>query len=167
MAVLRPPRAAYLPFHGEQGVAITSLRIKVGERWYTVQVGDTEHSPVEVTVEGETYQVEVEGLSPRPPPRPATERRRPPRIVPPPRLGRASATPASDNILRTPMPGRVLAVMVRPGDQVSPGDEVCVVEAMKMEQTIRAHRSGVVRNVNVQPMDSVRANDPLIELEEI
>ena len=63
------------------------------------------------------------------------------------------------------MPGRVLAVMVRPGDQVSAGDEVCVVEAMKMEQSIRANRDGVVRTVHVQPMDSVSANDPLIELE--
>ncbi len=63
------------------------------------------------------------------------------------------------------MPGRVLAVMVRPGDQVSAGDEVCVVEAMKMEQTIRADRSGVVRTIHVQPMDSVSTNDPLIELE--
>ena len=63
------------------------------------------------------------------------------------------------------MPGRVLAVMVRPGDQVSQGDDLCVVEAMKMEQTIRANRSGVVRTIFVQPMDSVSANDPLIELE--
>ncbi len=146
-------------------MAITHLRIKVGERWYTVQVGDTRHSPIEVTVDGEAYQVEVEGLPPRPPPRPATERRRPPRIAPPSRQERSSATPTSDNILRTPMPGRVLAVMVRPGDQVSPGDDLCVVEAMKMEQTIRANRNGVVRTVFVQPMDSVRTNDPLIELE--
>ena len=146
-------------------MAITSLRVKVGERWYTVQVGDTRHSPIEVTVEGETYQVEVEGLPPRPPAKPAPEQRRPPQIAPPPRRGRASATPSSDNILRTPMPGRVLAVMVRPGDQVSAGDEVCVVEAMKMEQTVRANRSGVVRTIYVQPMDSVSANDPLIELE--
>ena len=146
-------------------MAITSLRIKVGERWYTVQVGDTAHSPIEVTVEGETFQVEVEGLPPRPPSRPATEPQRPPRIAPASRRGRSSATPSSDNSLRTPMPGRVLAVMVRPGDQVSLGDEVCVVEAMKMEQTIRANRSGVVRTIFVQPMDSVSANDPLIELE--
>ena len=145
------------------------LRIKVGERWYTVQVGDTNHSPVQATTEGEIYQVEVEGLPPRPSPRPSpgpgTERQRPPRITPPPRRGASSDTTSSDNILRTPMPGRVLAVMVRPGDQVSAGDEVCVVEAMKMEQTIRANRDGVVRAVHVQPMDSVSVNDPLIELE--
>jgi biotin carboxyl carrier protein len=63
------------------------------------------------------------------------------------------------------MPGRIISIMVRPGDRVSEGDEVCVVEAMKMEQSIRATRSGVVRAIHVQPMDSVNANDPLIELE--
>lgn len=67
--------------------------------------------------------------------------------------------------MRSPMPGKVIAILVRPGDQVSAGDEVCVVEAMKMEQSIRAYRDGVVKTVHVQPMDSVRANDPLIELE--
>jgi len=55
--------------------------------------------------------------------------------------------------------------MVRPGDQVAAGDELCVVEAMKMEQSIRAARSGIIKTINVQPMDSVSANDPLIELE--
>ena len=63
------------------------------------------------------------------------------------------------------MAGRVIAIMVRPGDQVSVGDEVCIVEAMKMEQSIRAVRGGVVKTIHVQPMDSVGANDPLIELE--
>jgi biotin carboxyl carrier protein len=63
------------------------------------------------------------------------------------------------------MPGRVISVQVRPGDRVSQGDEVCVVEAMKMEQSIRANRDGVVKAVHVKPTDSVKANDPLIELE--
>ena len=41
-------------------MALTNLRIKVGEHWYTVQVGDLSHSPVQVTVEGEFFEVEVE-----------------------------------------------------------------------------------------------------------
>jgi biotin carboxyl carrier protein len=63
------------------------------------------------------------------------------------------------------MPGRVISILVRPGDRVSEGDEVCVVEAMKMEQSIRATRDGVVKAVHVKPTDPVKANDPLIELE--
>jgi biotin carboxyl carrier protein len=63
------------------------------------------------------------------------------------------------------MPGRVMSIRVRPGDRVSAGDEVCVVEAMKMEQSIRSPRDGVVKTVHVQPLDSVSADDPLVELE--
>ena len=63
------------------------------------------------------------------------------------------------------MPGRVIAIMVRPGQQVSAGDEVCIVEAMKMEQSIRAVQDGTVRAIHVQPMDSVGAQDPLVEFE--
>jgi biotin carboxyl carrier protein len=147
-------------------LAVTTLRVKVGDHWYTVEVGDLGHSPVEVTVNGETFQVEIEGLS-RQPLRPS--RRGRPQTggasTPAPPSRRVSPALSSDQILRSPMPGRVMSILVRPGDRVSAGDEVCVVEAMKMEQSIRAPRDGVVKTVHVQPLDSVSANDPLIELE--
>ena len=146
-------------------MAVTNLRVRVGDRWYSVQIGDLGRSPVEVTVDGETLYVEIEGQPQPPSPAPRRSRPRPPDIAPPiPRLRSSGARP-NDNIIRSPMPGRVMAILVRPGDQVSAGDELCVVEAMKMEQSIRAFRDGVVKAVHVQPLDSVRANDPLIELE--
>ena len=145
-------------------MAITTLRIEVGDRWYTVEVGDLSHSPVQVTVEGETYSVEVEGLPPKKLPESRRRRQRPTDIAAPPR-SQAGAAPPSDDIVRSPMPGRVISVLVRPGDRVSQGDEVCVVEAMKMEQSIRCGRDGVVKKVLVKATDPVKANDPLIELE--
>ena len=145
-------------------MALTNLRIKVGDNWYTVQVGDLTQSPVQVTVEGETFEVEVEVLSP--PPAPFRRgRSRQTQIEAPTPQSQSSAANYSDDILRSPMPGRVISILVRPGDRVSAGDEVCVVEAMKMEQSIRAHRDGVVKTIFVQPMDPVKADDPLIELE--
>ena len=146
-------------------MALTNLKVKVGDRWYTVQVGDLSQSPVEVTVDGETLYVEVEGLPQSPPPAPRRGRQRRPDMEPPAPRPRSRAASPTDNIIRSPMPGRVIAILVRPGDQVSAGAEIAVVEAMKMEQSIRAFRDGVVKAVHVQPMDSVRANDPLIELE--
>ena len=143
---------------------MTSLRVRVGDTWYTVTVGDLSRSPVEVTVDGETFQVEVEGLAssrPQPPRRGRTER------TPPPPPSEASESPllVSGNILRSPMPGRVMSILVRPGDAVSAGDEVCVVEAMKMEQSIQSPRDGIVKAVHVQPLETVNADDPLVELE--
>ena len=123
------------------------------------------HSPVQVTVDGETFLVDVEGLPTQPPARPRHGRTQTTGIVVPPPPARGSAGGAPDNIIASPLSGRVISILVRPGDRVSAGQEVCVVEAMKMEQSIRATRDGVVKEVLVQPMDSVRTNDPLIELE--
>ena len=145
-------------------MALTNLRIKVGDNWYTVQIGDLTQSPVQVTVEGETFEVEVEGLS-LPPAPTRRGRSRQTQIEAPTAQSQSSAANYSDDTLRSPMPGRVISILVRPGDSVSAGDEVCVVEAMKMEQSIRAHRDGVVKTIFVQPMDPVKADDPLIELE--
>ena len=147
-------------------MAVNTLRVRVGDQWYTVEVGDLTQSPIEVTVEGETFYVEVEGLVPPMPPR--SRHGRPDTIgdpAAPPTQVPAAPSSASDNIIRSPMPGRVMSILVRPGDQVSADQEVCVVEAMKMEQSIRAPRSGVIKEIHVQPLDTVNANDPLIELE--
>ena len=165
MAGLRPAGTASAASPGKPELAITPFRIKVGDHWFTVQVGDLTYSPVEGTVEGETISVEVEGLPPRPPPNAHGPRSRPAQIVSAPRQRHSSGSDPSDKILRSPMPGKVIFIMVRPGDRVSAGDEVCVVEAMKMEQSIRTGRDGVIKAVHVQPMDSVSANDPLVELE--
>lgn len=149
---------------------MTTIRVRVGDQWYNVEVGDLSQSPVQVTVDGETFEVEVEADSGPTPPR----RGRPvgglavpesPTSGPAASGAAPAGIPVDDDILRSPMPGRVMSILVRPGDSVSAGDEVCVVEAMKMEQSILAHRDSVVKTVFVQPMDSVNANDPLVELE--
>ena len=146
-------------------MAVTTLRIKVGDNWYNVEVSELAHSPVEVTVEGEIFLVEVEGLSTTPPARPRRGRTQTPGIMVPPPPTRGSAAAGPENVITSPLSGRVISILVRPADQVTAGQEVCVVEAMKMEQSIRTTRDGVVKEVLVQPMDTVRTNDPLIELE--
>ena len=146
-----------------------TYRLRVGEQWYTVEVGDVSHSPVEVNVDEQTFYVEVDAPLAESTQPPTRRGRRPPARVAAPALPRvAGPVPAfdpSDKVLRAPMPGRVIAIRVRPGDRVAAGDEVCVVEAMKMEQSIRAAQDGVIKDIHVQPMDSVGANDALIELE--
>ena len=146
-------------------MAVTTLRIKVGDNWYVVEVGELTHSPVQVTVEGETFLVEIEGLPTTPPARPRRGRTQTPGIMVPPPPTRSSAGVGPENVITSPLSGRIISILVRPGDQVTAGQEVGVVEAMKMEQSIRTIRDGVVKEVLVQPMDTVRTNDPLIELE--
>ena len=146
-------------------MAVNRLRVRVGNNWYNVEIGDLSHSPVQVTVDGEVFSVEVDSLSAQVPTRPRRGRTQTPGILVPPPASRVNPTGGDGNFIRSPMPGRVISIMVRPGERVSVGQEVCVVEAMKMEQSIRSPQNGVVKEIRVQPMDSVRTNDPLMELE--
>lgn len=66
-------------------------------------------------------------------------------------------------VITSPMPGSVVSVAVKPGDKVVEGQEVAVVEAMKMQNVLRAQRFGTVKAVNVQAGSSVSADEVLIE----
>ena len=77
--------------------------------------------------------------------------------------GGASGTAGA---IEAPMPGLVKAVLVAPGDPVAEGDRLAVMEAMKMEHTLRAPRDGVVAEVLAAPGAQVEAGAALIRLEE-
>jgi biotin carboxyl carrier protein len=77
------------------------------------------------------------------------------------RPGRGHAAGA----LEAPMPGRVTAIKVRPAQQVSRGEELLVVEAMKMENALRAPLDGVVRAIHAEVGDMVGPGRPLVEIE--
>ena len=64
-----------------------------------------------------------------------------------------------------PMPGRVVRVLVNPGDAVEARQGVVVVEAMKMENELRSPKAGVVRDVSVTPGTSVEAGRVLVVIE--
>jgi acetyl/propionyl-CoA carboxylase alpha subunit len=67
----------------------------------------------------------------------------------------------------SPMPGQVLRILAAEGQAVKPGDALIVLEAMKMEQTIRATISGVVRAVLVKPAQVVAPGQMLVEIESV
>lgn len=69
----------------------------------------------------------------------------------------------ADNI-KAPMPGLVLKILVEPGQSVVKGDSLIILEAMKMENVIKASGSGVVKAINVKEKDAVEKNHLLIEM---
>ena len=81
-----------------------------------------------------------------------------------------ASTPAApkpavgNNAVTAPLPGTITKVMVKVGDTVSPNDTVCLLEAMKMENTISAGVSGTVKSVNVQEGAQVQQGDVIVEL---
>uniref|UniRef100_A0A670JED2 Propionyl-CoA carboxylase alpha chain, mitochondrial n=1 Tax=Podarcis muralis TaxID=64176 RepID=A0A670JED2_PODMU len=71
----------------------------------------------------------------------------------------------TSSILRSPMPGAVVAVSVKPGDMVAEGQEVCVIEAMKMQNSLVAAKTGKVKAVHCKAGETVGEGDELVELE--
>lgn len=71
----------------------------------------------------------------------------------------------TSSILRSPMPGTVVAVSVEPGDVVAEGQEICVIEAMKMQNSMTALKTGKVKSVHCKPGDTVGEGDLLVQLE--
>jgi biotin carboxyl carrier protein len=63
------------------------------------------------------------------------------------------------------MPGRVVAVLAEEGARVEAGQGVVVLEAMKMENEIRAERAGTLARLHVRPGQAVEGGDPLFEVE--
>jgi biotin carboxyl carrier protein len=77
----------------------------------------------------------------------------------------AAAHAPGDQPVVAPMPGRVVRVLVAPGDQVAARQGVIVVEAMKMENELRAPKAGRVKDVSVSAGTSVEAGRVLVVIE--
>ena len=124
-----------------------------------------------VVVNGSEYKVGIEELMEENTPQLVQERAAaPPRKTQPqpapkaqPPAARADAT-SSAGIIAAPMPGTVLQVAVGIGDNVTKGQTLLVLEAMKMENEIMAPADGVVSELNVTKGISVNAGDILVVL---
>jgi len=75
------------------------------------------------------------------------------------------APPDMSKFLLSPMPGLLVSVAVKPGDEVKAGEELAVLEAMKMENTLRAERDGVVATINYEPGANLAVDDKIMEFE--
>jgi len=63
------------------------------------------------------------------------------------------------------MPGKIVRVLVKPGQKIEEGQPVCVLEAMKMENELHARKSGTVKAVHIKPGDDVEKDQVLVEIE--
>lgn len=150
-----------------------SFRVRVSGKTYQVEVDDIGKSPLQVFVNGRPFTVEVEWqgaaseATVRPelvPASPAAETVTPAghRPAQPPKPQLSDSERASVASVDAPMPGVILEVRVRPGDAVSRGDELCVLEAMKMRNSIRSPRDGEVEDVLVATGAKVAYGQPLV-----
>ncbi len=99
-------------------------------------------------VNGIAYDLAVEGLEGEAGARPAPR-----------------AAPASEGAVTAIMPGKIIRVLVKEGDQVAEGDVICILEAMKMENELKAPRTGVVKALHAQAGQDVEMGAVLAEIE--
>ena len=128
---------------------------------------------LQIAIDGKAYEVEVEVLQEDIPVRPAyapypavpsTIQSTPTRTTgPQPEANNGNVNEAK--VCRSPVAGVVIRVNVQPGQQLEANDLMLVLEAMKMETNVTAPTSGTVKTIKVQPQDSVKVNQVLVEFE--
>ena len=79
-------------------------------------------------------------------------------------LGMDSLAAKKVNDVKSPMPGLVLKVLVNEGDSIKKGDALLLLEAMKMENVIKATGDGIIKKINVKVQDKVEKNFTLINM---
>lgn len=137
--------------------------VTVGEKTYKVEIEDINQRPVIARVDGEVFRVLVERGE-----NPAAARAAAPADLTAKKAVVASVPSSLENapnVLVSPLPGTVIEIFVKPGEQVESGQVVLIVEAMKMKNSIRSVRGGVVKSVLVSAGQTVAHKQPLLEFE--
>ena len=152
-----------------------NYRVTIKGRAYEVQVPDPGERPVRAIVDGQVFEVHVQpeatvGAAPtvaetkpasipeRAQPVPAVAAVAPPAMTAPPAAGTSEVT--------APLPGTIVSVSVAAGDTVEYGQELCVLEAMKMNNPIRSTQVGQVTKILVSVGQRVQHGAPLMVIAE-
>jgi acetyl-CoA/propionyl-CoA carboxylase biotin carboxyl carrier protein len=174
-----------LPFHRAVAAdpAFTAEPFAVHTRWIETEFGGgiapfdgevaaataADRERITVEVGGKRLEVVIPALTgsrpPAPSPRAAQRKRGQARAPGDGRSDRAAATASGDELI-TPMQGTIVKIVAADGQRVSAGDTVVVLEAMKMEQPLTAHKDGTVQGLAVEIGRTVPAGEVICRLED-
>lgn len=131
------------------------MKVVIDNQTYEVDVKNIHTRPVIAMVEDERYEVWPETETPV-----GTGATVAPAVavseqVQSPASSSASVQGAGGKDVAAPLPGVIVAVLVKPGDPVTKGQELCTLEAMKMKNGIRSNRDGIIASVEVAVGDQV------------
>jgi len=144
------------------------IRVQIEDKVYEVEVGDLNDRPITAVVDGEVIKVWPEGGEAPAPVLAQDVKPAAPAAAP---AGRdvksyvSTATAPGDKAKQVvaPIPGTILAVSVKEGQDVAFGQELCTLEAMKMKSAIRANRAGKIAAIRVAAGDKVSQNQALMD----
>lgn len=131
-----------------------TYKLKINGNAYEVAINSIEGNIADVTVNGASYQVEMENAPAAAVASPAVQA---PAAQPAAATAAPAAQPASGagTKVTSPLPGVIIEVSVKVGDAVKAGQKVAVIEAMKMENEISATKDGTISAIHVSKGDSV------------
>ena len=140
-----------------KGIKMKQYKYQINGKRYEVSVETpAANGTIAVTVNGETYSVVRE-------PEPVVEKKK---VVVKPVAAKPSAGgDEMQDALRSPLPGTVIEILAKSGQQVKEGDTLIVLEAMKMNNNLTAEKDGVVKSILVAEGEAVKENTPLVTFE--
>ena len=134
----------------------------IGGQKYETTVKEIEPNVAEVVVNGTSFIVEFQKNE--------SKKVKAARVAAPtaaPSAAAVAAKPAGAATVKSPLPGSIVKVMVKPGDSVKKGDTLLTMESMKMENVVASEYTGTVKNVLVQAGQNVMQDDKLVEIETV
>ncbi len=143
-----------------------NFKFNIDSKQYEVEVGSIDDNVAKVYVNGKLYTVEVDRQ---------LKMTKTPTLVRTPAIPSTDSTPSTAKtanpnlpkgagVIKTPLPGTITDILVRIGDKVSTGQDIIILEAMKMENSIKSSFEGVISAIHVQKGSSVLEGDILIEI---
>ena len=135
------------------------LNFNINGKHYEATITEVEHNVAEVELNGKKYTIDVERSEAVAIPTIATPK--PAAVAAAPAAPRAAA---GANAITAPLPGRVVSVSVKAGDAVKAGQQLLIIEAMKMENEVLAPADGTVSAVHVAAGQAVQQGDALVDL---
>ena len=137
-------------------------KFKIGGKEYNVTVNPKEGKVFDVTVNGATYEVEAENApAAAPAPQPAAA---PVQAAPAAAAAPAAKPAGAGEKVASPLPGVIIEVSVKEGQQVKAGQKVAILEAMKMENEIPAPKDGTITDIHVHKGDTLQEGDPVVTI---
>ena len=138
-----------------------NINVTIAGRTYSVKIEDLHSRPVKAEVDGQVFEVWPEETAAQP-----VQAQSVPAAV---SAARTTAAPTQTAInlqeVRSPLPGVIVAIEVKPGDAVKAGQPLCTLEAMKMKNVIRAGRDGTIAKVHIKVGDQVQHNQLMFTYE--
>lgn len=138
---------------------MNTFKFTINGSIYQVEIGKIEDNIANIEVNGTPYEVEVH--------REVKKSKTPTlvrKVVSEPQVEIARKDKGASSPVRSPLPGTIVEIVVRPGDIVKKDQRLLVMEAMKMENNILAEKDGVVEAIRVKAGDVVLQGDVLLEV---